>query len=163
MNNKSFTTSLLVDATPDKVFNAINNARGWWSEDIEGSTDKLNAEFNYHYKDIHIAKMKVTELIQDKKVAWLVLENYFNFIKDQNEWKGTTIIFEISPKDKQTEIKFTHEGLVPEDECYNVCHDAWTSFINKSLRDLITKGKGQPNPKDKEGEINKVVTEKWNI
>ena len=42
-----------VDQTPEEVFNAINNPRGWWSEEIEGSTDKLNDEFNYHYKDVH--------------------------------------------------------------------------------------------------------------
>ena len=52
MDNKNFTTTILVDKTPEEVFNAINNVRGWWSEAIDGSTDKLNAEFNYHFKDV---------------------------------------------------------------------------------------------------------------
>ena len=41
------------------IFNAINNVRGWWSEEIEGSTDKLNAVFNYHYEDVHHCQMKI--------------------------------------------------------------------------------------------------------
>ncbi len=39
----------------------------------------------------------------------------------------------------------THVGLVPAYECYGVCSDAWGTYINGSLRNLITKGKGQPN------------------
>ena len=79
MATSDFTTTLLVEQTPTEAFNAINNVRGWWSEEIEGSTDKLNDEFTYHYQDVHRCKMKLTEVIPDKKVVWLVLDNYFNF------------------------------------------------------------------------------------
>jgi hypothetical protein len=96
MKTSDFTTILLVDQAPEKVFNAINNVRGWWSEEIEGSTDKLNDEWNYHYEDLHRCKMKVTELIPDKKVVWLVMENYMTFTKDKTEWTGNKIIFEIT-------------------------------------------------------------------
>ena len=33
---KSYTKSFTVKATPEEVFDAINDVRGWWSEDIEG-------------------------------------------------------------------------------------------------------------------------------
>ena len=92
--------------------------------------------------------MKITEIIPDKKVVWLVLDNYFNFTKDKSEWKGTKLSFEISKKDSKTQIRFTHLGLVPEYECYDICFDGWTNYINGSLRSLITTGKGQPNPKE---------------
>jgi hypothetical protein len=141
-----FNTAIVVDQSPEEVFDAINNVRGWWSANIEGGTEKLNDEFTYKYKDVHHCTMKLIEVIPDQKVVWLVMDNYFNFIKDQSEWKGTKIIFEISKKDNQTQMHFTHEGLVPAYECYKICFDAWTGYIQNSLRNLITTGKGTPNP-----------------
>ena len=75
MTNQNFTTTFSVDKTPEEVFDALNNVRGWWSEGIDGSTDKLGAEFTYHYKDVHRCTIKITEFIPGKKVVWRVLDN----------------------------------------------------------------------------------------
>jgi hypothetical protein len=144
--NQNYTTSFTVDQTPEEAFAAINNVRGWWSQAIEGSTDKLGAEFNYHYQDLHRCTFNITEFVPGKKVVWHVLDNYFNFIKDKNEWIGTDVVFEIARKGDKTEVLFTHVGLVPAYECYDVCSNAWGSYITSSLRNLMTTGKGQPNP-----------------
>jgi hypothetical protein len=163
MSASDFTTTLLVDQNPKEVFRAVNNVRGWWSEEIEGGTEKLNDEFTYHFEDIHQCKMKLIEVIPDKKVVWLVLDNYFKFTKDKTEWKGTKVIFEISQKDNKTVLRMTHQGLVPEYECFEICRDAWTGYIQNSLHDLIVTGKGQPNGKDKpqtENEKNLLTVEK---
>ena len=103
MTTADFTTTMLVDQTPEEVFTAINNPRGWWSEEIEGSTVRLNDEFTYHHKDIHISKMRLIEVVPNKKVVWLVMNNYFNFTKDKSEWTNTKLIFEISEKDGKTQ------------------------------------------------------------
>jgi hypothetical protein len=149
MTTTDFTSAILVDKTPGEVFNAINNVRGWWSEEIEGSTDKLNAEWTYHYEDVHRCKMKIIEFVPNKKVVWLVMDNYFSFTEDKSEWKGDKIIFEITEKDNKTQLQFTQVGLVPEYECYDICQNAWITYIQKSLYSLITTGKGQPNGKSK--------------
>jgi len=149
MKTTDFSTTLLVDQTPKEVFDAVNNVRGWWSEEIEGRTDKLNEEFKYHYEDVHRCQMKIIEFVPDEKVVWLVVDNYFNFVKDEREWKGTKIVFEIAEKENKTQLRLTHLGLVPEYECFEICRDAWTNYIQNSLRNLITTGKGQPNGKDK--------------
>ncbi|HKO81175.1 MAG TPA: SRPBCC domain-containing protein [Chitinophagaceae bacterium] len=161
MTTSDFTTTLLVDQTPKEAFNAINNPRGWWSEEIEGSTDKLNDVFNYHFEDIHRCQLKVIEVIPDNKIVWLVMDNYFKpgifndasnhlrsndgFTNDKAEWTDTKISFEISAKDNKTQICFTHLGLVPEYECFDVCSNGWTHYIQQSLFKLITTGKGEPN------------------
>ncbi|HEV7783165.1 MAG TPA: SRPBCC domain-containing protein [Chitinophagaceae bacterium] len=149
MNTKDFTTTLLVDQAPQEVFDAVNNPRGWWSEEIDGPTAKLNDEFNYHYEDVHRCKIKLTEVIPGKKVAWKVLENYFKFTKDKTEWTGTTIVFEITEQDNKTQLRMTHVGLGPDYECFEICRDSWSNYIQNSLRGLITTGKGRPNGKDK--------------
>lgn len=143
MGNKSFTTSIAVDNTPKEVFDAVNNVRGWWSEDVKGNTNMLNEEFSYHYEDIHRARIKVIELVPQEKVVWHVLDNYFNFTKDKTEWTDTKIVFEITREGKKTRLNFTHLGLVPSYECYTICKDAWTNYIQDSLYKLITTGKGE--------------------
>jgi hypothetical protein len=143
---KDYSVTFLVDTTPKKTFDAINNVRGWWSEEIEGDTTKLNAEFKYHYRDVHRCTFKITEFVPNQKVVWHVLDNYFNFIKDQSEWIGTDVVFEITRQGDKTEVHFTHVGLVPAYECYSVCSNAWGSYITNSLRNLIITGTGRPNP-----------------
>jgi uncharacterized protein YndB with AHSA1/START domain len=145
---QNYTITISVDAPPETVFAAINNPRGWWSESTEGLTDKLGAIFYYHYKDIHRCTVQITELVPNKKVVWHVLKNYFNFVKDSAEWTGNDVVFEIEPKGDKTEVRFTQVGLVPDYECYDVCASAWSGYIRASLPNLITKGKGQPNPKE---------------
>ncbi len=144
MNN--FTTSFSVDQSPESVFAAINNVRGWWSEAVEGDTSNLDSVFYYHYKDVHRCTFKITELIPGKKVVWRVLHNAFNFIKDTSEWQNTDVVFEVVSNGDKTEVSFTHAGLVPAYECYDICSNAWEKYITSSLRDLIVTGVGQPNP-----------------
>jgi uncharacterized protein YndB with AHSA1/START domain len=148
MNDKDFTTTITIDRSPKEVFDAINNVRGWWGE-IDGSTDKLGAEFKYHYKDIHLSSQKITELVPGKKVVWHVVDSRLDFVKDKTEWNGTDIVFQIAKKDDKTELRFTHVGLVPALECYEDCKEGWSFLIKDNLRKLIRAGKGKPIEKEK--------------
>ncbi len=144
-NDPSYTTGFSVSQTPVQVFDAINNVRGWWSGEIEGDTDRLGAEFTYHYGDVHRSKQKITEFIPGKKVVWHVVEANLTFVKDKSEWKDTDIVFEIAKEDDRTRVRFTHVGLVSAYECYDSCSNAWGSLVNGNLRNLIATGKAQPN------------------
>ncbi|HEY1788494.1 MAG TPA: SRPBCC domain-containing protein [Verrucomicrobiae bacterium] len=149
MKGKNYTTAFTVDQSPEEVFDAVNNVRGWWSEEIQGHTDKLGAEFKFHYEDLHHSTHKITEFVPGKKVVWHVPKARINFVKDKAEWDGTDIVFEIGRKGRKTELRFTHVGLVPTIECYDGCSGGWGFYINESLFDLITKGKGQAEKKKK--------------
>lgn len=161
-SGKSFTATITVSKSEADVFKAIKNFRGWWSEDIEGNTGKLDETFFYHYKDIHLCKIKLVEVVPGKRLVYQVVENEFNFVSDKSEWVGTKLIFEITSNGNVTDVKFVHDGLVPEYECYQVCNDAWSGYINNSLKNYIETGMGNPNPKDKDG-FNAEIAKKWNL
>ena len=142
MQSTDFTTTLLVDETPEQVFNAINNVTGWWMGEIEGSSERLNDEFSYKVGDVHFSKQKVTEMVPDQKVVWLVTESKLNFVSNKSEWTGTKIVFDISEQGDKTKLTFTHQGLMPDAECYDGCSNAWNHLIRQSLQSLVTTGKG---------------------
>ena len=123
MKNEGYATSFAVDRSPEKVFNAINDVRGWW----EG-------------------EQKITEFIPGRKVVWQVVDSYLDFVKDKSEWKDTDIVFEIGRKDGKTEVCFKHVALVPAYECYDNCSNAWGRLVNGNLRKWIATGKAQPSP-----------------
>jgi hypothetical protein len=148
MNNQDFTTAFLVDQTPKEAFDAINNVEGWWTENLEGNSQKLNDEFSVRFWDVHYSKQKLIEVVPGEKVVWLITDSKLNFIKDQSEWTGAKISFDITKQGNQTQVRFTQLGLVPEVECYGACSNAWSGYINDSLRSLITTGIGQPTKKE---------------
>jgi len=143
MEKQGFTTTLTVDQSPEEVFAAINNVRGWWSGEIEGHTDKLGSEFSYRYRDIHRSRQKVTELISAKRIVWHVTDADLGSFKNVREWIGTDIVFEMARVGGKTELRFTHVGLVPAFECYGDCSGAWGALVGTNLRNLITTGKNQ--------------------
>ena len=148
MKTESYTISYTVDQSPREVFDAINNVRGWWSGEIEGRTDRLGAEFTYRYQNLHRTTQKITELVPGKKVVWHIVDSHIDFVGDKAEWNGTDVVFEIVKQGAKTELRFTHVGLVSAIECYGKCAGAWGFYINESLRNLITTGKGDPNQKE---------------
>ena len=147
MEERDYTINLTVDATPQEVFKSINKVSKWWTENIEGSSAKLNDEFTVRFGDVHVSSQKLIKFIPDKKVVWLVTYSKLNFVEKKNEWTDTKISFEISKQDDKTQLRFTHIGLVPEYECYDACSNGWRQYIQQSLLSFINTGKGQPSTK----------------
>jgi hypothetical protein len=148
MSTENLTIAFTVGNSPEEAFAAINDVRGWWSGQIDGRTDALDAEFTYRYQDVHRSTQRITELIPGKRVAWHVLDGYLAFTEDKTEWTGTDIVFDIAPTGAGTEVRFTHAGLAPASECFDSCASAWHFYVGTSLRNLITTGHGAPNPQE---------------
>ena len=147
MKKQDYTASITVNATPQETFNKINSVTKWWTEDLEGSSQKLNDEFVVRFGDVHMSKQKLVEVIPDQKIVWLVTDSKLNFIEDKSEWTGTKISFDLLKVEDKTQINFTHVGLVPQVECYESCVQGWDQYIKGSLLKLLTKGQGTPGLK----------------
>ena len=149
MKEENYHTSITVEATAHEAFESINSVSKWWTENLEGGSQKLNDEFTVRFGDVHYSKQKLVEVVPDKKVVWLITDSKLNFLKDKREWNNTKISFEISSQNDKTKIHFTHIGLVPEIECFDACSNAWSQYIQQSLWSLITMGSGRPEKKEK--------------
>ena len=145
MSDQSFTTTFTVDRSPREVFDAINDVRAWWSQEVEGPTDVAGQSFVFRVKDLHRSLIEVTELVPGERVVWTVLENHMSFVEDQTEWPGTQIRFELTERSGGgTDVRFTHVGLLPDHEFYDVCSTAWSFYLRESLPNLITDAAGRP-------------------
>lgn len=146
MKQQDYHTSIIVNASAEDVFKSINDVSKWWSENMNGSSQKLNDEFTVHFGETSITS-KIVEVVPNEKIAWHVTDCYKHWLKDKKEWKDTKIVWEISPAQSDTLISFTHIGLVPGIECYEGCEKAWDFYVKESLFKLLTKGKGMPEIK----------------
>ncbi len=146
MKKQDYTASILVKATANKAFKSINHVAAWWTENIEGSSEKLNDVFTIQFGETFVT-MKIVESVQDKKVVWNVTDCWLPWLSDKKEWKGTRIVFEISAEGDSTKVQFTHVGLEPQVECYDTCVKGWNQYFKDSLAMLINEGKGLPQRK----------------
>ena len=143
MKTTDFSIAISVDQSAKEIFDAINNPGAWWSGNIEGNSSRLNDEFTYSYKAFHMSRQRVIEMIPEKKVVWLVVDSQINYVEDKSEWTGTKMIFEITEQESKTQLRFTHQGLVPEVACFDSCSNSWSRLIGEALFTLISTGKSR--------------------
>lgn len=135
MKEQNFTYSFLSSETPEVIFDLLLNVDQWWSgfygETTEGKTHQVTDEFSFRAGGgAHQSKQKLTELIPNKRVAWQVIASNLSFLTDSTEWLGSSFFFDITPEGDKVRVTFTHQGLVPELECYESCSGGWTKYLN---------------------------------
>src|SRR5437763_10304269 len=126
MKKENFTYSFSSSKTPEAVFRLVLDIEQWWSglyeETINGTSQKVNDEFTFKAGGgAHYSKQRLIDLIPSKRVVWLVTDSKLNFLTNEAEWTDTKICFDISSEENKTKVTFTHDGLVPQIECYNGC------------------------------------------
>lgn len=144
MNN--YTNTIDVKSTADKAYGALAyQVPLWWSEMFEGSSAQAGDMFTIRFGVDIYKTMRVKEAIPDTKMIWYVEDSLIALpeLKNQTEWIGTTIIWEIKQTEENSQIKITHLGLNPEIECYDICSNGWIQFLG-SLKLFLETGTGTP-------------------
>ncbi|MBI3520208.1 MAG: SRPBCC domain-containing protein [Bacteroidetes bacterium] len=141
MKKENFTYSFQSSQTPEAIFKLLLNIEQWWSglyeEHILGKSHAVNDEFSFKAGGgMHYSKQKLVELIPDKKIVWLVTDSNLSFLNKPDEWTNTKICFDISKDKVNTLITFTHEGLIPQIECYDNCSTAWAKYLENLKQKL---------------------------
>lgn len=141
-----YSTTIILDTTPAKVFSALTNELMlWWTTLFEGRADRIDDKFTVRFGDNIFKTMQVMELVENAKVAWEVKDSLIAVpeLQNQKEWIGTTIIWEIIPGETHTQLRLTHIGLNADVECYTLCTAGWKQFLN-SLKAYLETAKGNP-------------------
>ncbi len=146
MKKQDYQASFQVSAAPEQVFQQINAVRNWWSENIDGDTNKDGGVFSIHFGETFVT-MKIITFIPGKKVVWYVTDCYLHWLADKKEWKDTEVVFDITPAGNGTNVSLTHVGLTPQVECYEGCVKGWDQYFKDSLAKLINEGAGLPQKK----------------
>ncbi len=141
MKQENFSYTFKTSKSPEEVFDLLLDIKQWWSgvyeETIKGESRNLNDEFTFKAGGgVHYSKQKLVEVIPGKKVVWEVTASKLTFLSDPEEWNGTHIRFDLSADKDKTILTFTHEGLVPQIECYSNCSAGWTAYLDKLKKAL---------------------------
>ena len=139
--SKDFHRSITVNVSPGEAMNKISQVNRWWKQDFSGSAQNPGDRFTVLFGDPSFVDFVVSELVQNKKLVWKVTDCYLPWFENKKEWNGTDVVFVLLEEDGKTTIDFTHIGLVPEIECYEVCEKGWNGHID-TLGRFIDEGKG---------------------
>jgi len=136
MSDTSYNATISVNQSPQVVFDAVLDVRGWWSPQVTGETAKLGDVFHFSDAGITESSFRLAETVPGQRVVWNIEHAYLAFVEDHDEWTGTRIIFDITPTADGSTVHFTHEGLAPVVECFQECSRGW-GLCMTSLKQLI--------------------------
>ena len=141
---QDYQSSFTANISPREAFENISRVSEWWSTDFEGKSAEPNDVFTVRFESGDMYKVKVAEIIPDKKIIWEVIDSYQGWHPDHTEWVGTKIVWEVFPQKDGVEVQMTHVGLVPEFECFDLCSKGWDFLTQNSLPELLNRGKDLP-------------------
>jgi uncharacterized protein YndB with AHSA1/START domain len=134
LHKAGFTSSS--PATVYKALTTIDGLSGWWTTTTEGES-KIGGMLRFRFGSGGF-DMKVLE--PARRVAWRVVDGPV-------EWLGTTVSFDIIPRDDWTIVLFKHGGWKEPVEFMHHCSTKWAVFL-LSLKSLIETGRGAPWPNE---------------
>ena len=130
--------------SPAEALNRVNQVPDWWTRNFTGRAQNPGDTFTDRFGDT-FEDYKVSEVVPGQRVVWQVTDCNLHWIGDRKEWKGTSIVWEASRENGQTQVRMTHLGLVPGAECYASCKAGWDFCVGESLLSLLTENQGLPD------------------
>lgn len=127
-----------VNSPASKVYEVLTTEKGLaeiWTQELS-FTAQLGAVNEFSFGDEEPTKMRISELIPDRKMAW-------HCIDSDPEWIGTNISFEINEIDGKTSVILRHTDWREVTDYYRFCNYNWAIFL-LSLKQYCEEGVGIP-------------------
>jgi hypothetical protein len=145
MKQQDYTKTIRSKASPRETTKQIDRVGAWWTASFTGSAQKVGDTFGVRFGETFV-NFQVVEHT-DRRIVWQVTDSLLPWLKDRTEWTGTHVVWEITVVGDETTVQMTHEGLVPQVECYENCEKGWNFYVGESLRKLLAEGAGMPDGK----------------
>lgn len=145
MGQLGYSTEILISAKPESVYTAITkDIDKWWTE-LSNQALQVGDQLVVRFEETTSWMMTVSEALHGRSLVWKVAEANHDLedLTKKDEWKGTTIQWKIVQYETGSKVTLTHQGLVPELECFEICQAGWGYFL-RSLKGYLETGKGYP-------------------
>ena len=134
-------------------FSTANGIRHWWTHHCE-MEEQVGGTATFRFpKAGFYAVVRIARLDPDRRIEWVCTDSKHpekSGFSNLRDWIGTTLRFDITAVDQgHSRLTFTHAGLAPL-ECFGVCSNSWSLYLNESLRDYLEQGAGKPYRDDAE-------------
>lgn len=149
MSTEGYSTEISVSVKPELVFKAITrDIDKWWTE-LSNQALEVGDQLVVKFEKNTSWVTTVSEAIPNRSLVWKVDEANHDLeeLAKKDEWKGTTIKWQIAENETGSKVTLTHQGLVPALECYEICHTGWGYFLG-SLKNYLETGEGHPFRKE---------------
>lgn len=145
MNN--YTISITSPTTAERAYDAITKEMSEWWTPMSSQFKETGDEAKTGFGGNSYWAFKAITLNAPYQVELECIESrmIMDSLDNAEEWLGTILRFDISEHEGQTRIIFTHFGLHPKLQCYDVCSGGWNHYIPGSLRNYLHNVGGNPN------------------
>src|SRR5947209_6820396 len=122
-----FQATLNFTSSPGRLFAALTTPAElsrWWVQAAGSGLTGGELTFDFGSGPLLI---QVDEATPFQTVRWTTL-----LCDPAPDWVGTTIHFGLVPNEQGgTRLHFTHAGLTPQLECYDMCSVGWSEALGK--------------------------------
>jgi uncharacterized protein YndB with AHSA1/START domain len=123
---------ITINTSPDKVYAALATQAGlrqWWTADTNADGKAGGkAEFGFD-KGGMVFRMKIEELIPDKRVVW-------SCYGDHPEWDGTVLTWTLKPEGSRTILRFAQSNWKNYSDFCATCNSTWGELMYR-LKDYV--------------------------
>lgn len=148
MADQSYSKHIYINADKNRVFDVITKQIDKWWTESSNKINKVGDKLVVQFENDSFWEMVVVDYSPGISTEWKVINANHNLesLSKKDEWKNTSVKWEISEEVKGSKLSINHKGLIPKLECYDICVSGWDYFL-ESLKKYIESGLGTPNKK----------------